>query len=71
MTVNHTETVRCKKNNNNQCTAIGHGQSQVQIWKQVDAEKQHDSHTSSVLPCDTTVPSNTVYSGSRDLFKFC
>ena len=51
-----------QENNNNQYTAIGHGQSQAQIWKQINVEKQHDS--------SARQPLNAVYSESRDVFKF-
>jgi len=61
-----------QENNNNQYTAIlatGSRKSRYEN-KQVDAEKQHDSHTSSILPCSARQPLNAVYSESRDGFKF-
>jgi len=71
MTVNHTETVRCKKTitTDIQLLATGSRKSRYEN-KQVGAEKQHDSHTSSILPCSARPPLNAVYSESRDVFKF-
>jgi len=59
-----------QENNNNRYTAIGHGQSQVQIWKKLMQKNSMIATRPQFYRATLQCPQNTGYSGSRDLFNF-